>query len=477
MRLSGRQALLKKGKVDLTNLPRKLFTRTALLFAASGIVFSGMAVLVLQTNQQNFQASVSGAGDVDLGCFPIVVPTVKYGFAIDTFQVVEGTIEPNKVFGDMLTSHGVDYPTIDKIVANAQGVFDLRRMQSGKPFMFLTKDDAQGADYFIYEPNVYEYVVFHLKGDLKVERVERPVQKEVRTADGVLESSLWQTMVDNGLSYELTAKMEDALQWSIDFHHLQKGDEFRLVFEENKIDGEQVGVGNVYAAYYNTSGNEYYAIWYEHGDISGYYDLEGRPMKKSFLKAPVKYSRISSYFNMNRFHPILKRTRPHLGTDYAAPYGTPIYAVGDGVVAEASYTGGNGNFVKIKHDDTYQTQYLHMQKFASGIRKGVHVRQGQVIGPHHQRWVGVRFDLEALDQGGAQQPSGGPDDRKARPIGGEHAVHVEAEVTDLGAFGQHHRPLEGAADVTAAWLGQRVDHRREAAVGVKERAQQVGPRG
>ncbi|MBK7407529.1 MAG: peptidoglycan DD-metalloendopeptidase family protein [Saprospirales bacterium] len=325
-------------------------------------------------------ASVSKANDIPLGAFPITVPTIKYGFAIDTFQVTEGVIEPNRVFSDLLTPHGVDYPTIDKIVANANGIFDMRKLLSGKPYMILAKDEANGADYFIYEPNVYEYIVFHLKDDYKVVRTERPVQKEIRTADGVLESSLWQTMVDNGLSYELTAKMEDALQWSIDFHHLQKGDEFHLVFEENQIEGEQVGVGNVYAAYYKTGETEFYAIWYAHGDISGYYDLEGRPMKKGFLKSPVKYSRISSYFNMNRFHPILKRTRPHLGTDYAAPYGTPIYAVGDGVIMDASFTKGNGNFVKIKHDETYQTQYLHMQKFATGISRGAHVKQGQVIG-------------------------------------------------------------------------------------------------
>lgn len=339
-----------------------------------------MAVIALQSNPTHFGASVAGADEVLIGSFPIVVPTIKYGFALDTFQVTEGTVETNRVFGDLLSSNGVEYPSIEQIVANSAGVFDLRKLQSGKPFMFLAKDCDLGPDYFIYEPNVYEYIVFHLKNDLVVERVERPVQKEIRTANGVLESSLWQTMVDNGLSYELTAKMEDALQWSIDFHHLQQGDEFRLVFEENLIDGEPVGVGEVFAAYYKTSGNEYYAIWYEHGDIAGYYDLEGRPMKKSFLKAPVKFSRISSRFSMNRFHPILKRTRPHLGTDYAAPYGTPIYAVGDGVVTEASYTSGNGNYVRIKHDGTYQTQYLHMQKFASGIRRGVHVRQGQVIG-------------------------------------------------------------------------------------------------
>lgn len=376
----GRALLKKTGKVDLKNQSKKLLNTRTLAVAVTGLIFAGIGALLLQTNQRNFQASLSGADKIPLSAFPIVIPTLKYGFALDTFQVVEGTIKPNKVFSDLLVENGVSYPTIEQLVTNAGGVFDLRKMQSGKPFMVLTRNEGEGPDHFIYEPNVYEYIVFNLKGDLKVERVERPVTKEIRTASGVLESSLWQTMVDNGLSYELTAKMEDALQWSIDFHHLQKGDEFHLVFEENSIEGEAVGVGNVHAAYYKTSGNEYYAIWYQHGDIAGYYDLEGRPMKKSFLKAPVKYSRISSYYNLNRFHPVLKRNRPHLGTDYAAPYGTPIYAVGDGYVVEAGYGSGNGNYVKIRHDDTYQTQYLHMQKFANGIRKGVHVQQGQVIG-------------------------------------------------------------------------------------------------
>ena len=201
-----------------------------------------------------------------------------------------------------------------------------------------------------------------------------------KVSAGSIESSLWNAMVDNGMSFELTARMEDALQWSIDFHHLQKGDQFKLVYDENYIEGKPVGVGQVHAAYYKNFDNEYYAIYYPEGKHQGYYDLEGRPMKAFFLKAPVKYSRISSYYNLNRFHPILKRRRPHFGTDYAAPYGTPIYAVGNGVVTKASYTKGNGNFVKIKHDKVYETQYLHMQSFAKGISSGVHVKQGQVIG-------------------------------------------------------------------------------------------------
>lgn len=211
-------------------------------------------------------------------------------------------------------------------------------------------------------------------------RHEREVATEVKSAAGRLESSLWNAIVGQGLSYDLAAKMEDALQWSVDFHHLQKGDEFRLVYEQKFIEGEAVGIGQVHAAYYKTGDTEYHAIHYDNGKADGYYDLEGRPMKRGFLKSPVQYSRISSYYNLNRFHPILKRVRPHFGTDYAAPYGTPVLAVGDGVVAKASYTNGNGNFVKIRHDDTYETQYLHMQKFAKGIRPGVHVKQGQAIG-------------------------------------------------------------------------------------------------
>jgi murein DD-endopeptidase MepM/ murein hydrolase activator NlpD len=190
-------------------------------------------------------------------------------------------------------------------------------------------------------------------------------------------------MVDRGYSYELTAKMEQALKWSIDFHHLQKDDEFRLVYEQDYVEGKAVAVGNVMAAQYTTADTVFHSIYFDNGAESketGYYDLAGKPMNAGFLKAPVEYARISSYYSLNRLHPILKYRRPHYGTDYAAPYGTPIIAVGNGTVSNASYTGGNGNYVKIRHNETYETQYLHMQKIAAGIRPGVAVRQGQVIG-------------------------------------------------------------------------------------------------
>lgn len=351
-----------------------ILTLTALLIGGTFYYFSTGIKARLQASL------VASERPVELGAFPLIVPTIKYGFALDTFQVLEKSVQPGQFLGDILLAQKMDYPSIEKLIANSGDAFDVRRFRVGNPYTILAKDSTLGADYLIYEPNVYEYIVFELRGAHKVARHEREVTTEVKSAAGHLESSLWNAIVGQGLSYDLAAKMEDALQWSIDFHHLQEGDEFKLVYEQKFIEGEAVGIGRVHAAYYKTGSNTYHAIYYDNGKTDGYYDLEGRPMKRGFLKSPVQYSRISSYYNLNRFHPILKRVRPHFGTDYAAPYGTPILAVGDGVILKASYTNGNGNFVKIKHDGAYQTQYLHMQKFAKGIRPGAHVKQGQVIG-------------------------------------------------------------------------------------------------
>ena len=313
------------------------------------------------------------------GSFPIFQPTIKYGFAVDTFQVTEATLKNNEFLADILLDHKVDYLKIDELARNTKDIFDVRNLRSGKTYTILSRDTSQAADYFIYEPSVYRYVVYDLN-KASAEIVERPVETQIRTASGVIESSLWNTMTDNGLSYELTARLEDAFAWSIDFHHIQKHDKFKVVFEQNYIEGQPVGVGEIMAAYFRNFDNDYYAIYFENEKHNGFYDLEARPMKKAFLKSPVKYSRISSRFNLNRFHPVLRRRKAHLGTDYAAPRGTPIYAVADGVVTKASYTRGNGNYVKIKHDNVYQTQYLHMNKFAQGIKPGVHVKQGHTIG-------------------------------------------------------------------------------------------------
>lgn len=315
--------------------------------------------------------------------FPLTEPTLRYGLAIDTLQLSVDTIQSGQTLSDLFAKIGVPGESIYPLSIAADSVMDLRALRAGKEYTVIDDADTEGPDFLVYQPSVYEYIRLDLQGTQRTERVKLPVVTEIHEAAGVIESSLWNAMVGNGHSFELTDKMENALQWSIDFHHVQPNDAFKLVYEKDIVNGEEAAVGPVKAAYYRTTGREYYAFYFDdknNGELSGYYDQEGRPMKATFLKAPVKYGRMSSAFNLRRFHPVLKRTRPHYGTDYAAPYGTPILAVGDGVVVEATRRGGNGNFVKLRHNKRIQTQYLHMQRFGEGIRPGTHVQQGQVIG-------------------------------------------------------------------------------------------------
>lgn len=371
---------------DLSARWRKLFsdkrvrTGFTITLLSTGIV----AALYFQNlPTQKLAASVSGANHQPLSNFPVQVPTIQWGLAVDTFQRIDRVIQPGQTLSDLLMEQGITGDALQTLIEKASETFNLRRLRVRSPYVVLTKDSTQSQPgHLIYEPSIYEYIRFDLQEPYAVTRVEHPLSTERRNAAGIIEYSLWDAMVGNGYSYELTDKLEDALQWSIDFHHLQPNEEFKLIYDQVFVNGKEAGVADVHAAYYKTADTAFYAIYYDHEDpeISGYYDLEGRPMKATFLKAPVKYSRISSYYNPNRLHPILKRRRPHYGTDYAAPYGTPIVAVGDGIVVEATRRGGNGKFVKIRHNDTYTTQYLHMQGFAKGIRAGQRVRQGQVIG-------------------------------------------------------------------------------------------------
>lgn len=354
--------------------------------AAAVVVAVLLGVNGLLRHQNNTSISQSGVALDPLGiekqlqAFPIPVPNYKFGIVTDTFLQIAGTIKNGEFLADILLRHQVEYPVVDQLVKNADSVFNVRQIRVGKSYTVLTTDSTAAADYFVYEPSIYEYVVFDLKRDHKVSVVKKPVTTEMKTAEGEIESSLWNTMIDQGLSYELASKMEDALQWSISFYHIQKGDAFKVVYEQNFVEGTAAGIGKVHAAYFKNMDKPFYAIYHEHETDKGYYDLEGRPMKKSFLKSPVQHSRISSFYNLNRFHPILKKRRPHYGTDYAAPHGTPIRAVGSGVITQASYTSGNGNFVKIKHRGNIETQYLHMSKFAKGIKAGAQVDQGDIIG-------------------------------------------------------------------------------------------------
>lgn len=306
--------------------------------------------------------------------------TFRFGFNIDSFHIEEFIIEPGLILGDLLLKSGVSYPAIDALVRAAKDSYPIRKLRAGKNGALVLNPHTCSVECFIYEPDAYSFVRYHLGDTIGVEVVEHEIDRCLEVSSGVITSSLWSAMESTGHSHELISRMEDALAWSVDFHHLQKQDEFKLLYEQLYVNGNPVGIGKLLGAYYRSGNKEYYSIWFEEGEYKGYYDSEGRPRKSAFLKAPVKFSRISSRYSTSRFHPILKQHKGHFGTDYAAPAGTPIVAVADGIVTIAGYTGGNGNYVKIRHDKVYETQYLHMQKFASGITPGVRVSQGQVIG-------------------------------------------------------------------------------------------------
>jgi len=306
----------------------------------------------------------------------------KFGLPVDSFTLVQGKIKKNEFLSEILTRYNVDYQQIDKLAKKSKDTFDVRSLNYDKAYTLLTrkKDSLEVAEYFVYEPNAYSYVVFDLTGETNVEQVRREITTELREASGIIESSLYLTMLENELDPELAYKLADVYAWTIDFYRINKGDRFRLIYEQEMIEGKPVGIGAIMATWFEHSNEDFYGFSFVQDNLNDFYDEEGKSLRKQFLKAPLKFSRISSRYSKRRFHPVQKRYKAHLGTDYAAPTGTPIRAVGDGMVTEAKYKQYNGNYVKIRHNGTYTTQYLHMSKFGKGIKSGTYVKQGDVIG-------------------------------------------------------------------------------------------------
>ncbi len=303
-----------------------------------------------------------------------------FGYSQENHHFDKLKILPNQFLADILETYVFSYSEIAKLEESAKNVFSVRHLRAGKNLTFIAQDSCSNPFCMIYQPDPFRYIKYNLLDSMQVEIIENEFTIEMDTLVGEIKSSLWASMIDNGHKATLIDKMEDAFASKVDFYYTQKGDRYKLIYEKRIIDGEFISYGNILAAYYQNDQGRHYSIYYENDKYEGFYDFEGRPTKGNFLRAPVKYSRISSRFNRNRFHPIKKRRIPHLGTDYAASHGTPIHSVADGVIELASYTKNNGKYVKIKHGKTYKTQYLHMSKFAKGIRKGKSVKQGQTIG-------------------------------------------------------------------------------------------------
>ena len=311
---------------------------------------------------------------------PKCIVQEKFGFGLNSHEFEEYTFGKSDVLGNILLNKGVSAEKISILERKSKDVFDIRKFREGRNYHLVTSNLDGSLKAFVYEPSPLYYVLYNLGDEPEVTIIERDYTTCTEAIHGRINSSLWAALSNRNANPGLISQMEDALSSLVDFYHTQKGDEFKLVYERKYVGDQEIGIGKLLGAYYKNSNGEHYAIHYDNEQYAGFYDMEGRPTRKSFLKAPVKFSRISSGFSMNRLHPIRGVRVPHLGTDYAAPAGTPIRAVADGTVEIAGYGQNNGNFVKIRHDKTYQSQYLHMRAFAPGIKKGTYVKQGQTIG-------------------------------------------------------------------------------------------------
>lgn len=310
-------------------------------------------------------------------------PIVKYGFLLNEYVVVNDTIRQGDNFGDILMKHGLDHNQVYQIVEKVRDTLNPRKIRVGRPYAILkSRDSAQTPKIFVYENDVINYTVVEMADSISAHTARRPVSIKKRSVSGVINSSLSNAIDDAGLSNAVTHELSSIYQWSIDFFQLQKGDKFKMVFNERYIDDTiYAGIENIEASVFVHEDKPYYAFGYVADSAKGdrdFYDEKARPLQSFFLKAPLNFSRISSRFSPRRFHPVQKRWKAHKGTDYAAGHGTPIWSTANGVVIASSYTSGNGNYVKVKHNDTYTTQYLHMSKRA--VKKGQRVKQGEIIG-------------------------------------------------------------------------------------------------
>jgi len=312
----------------------------------------------------------------------IIVPQPNiYGLFTDSLTQFDGVVKKNETLTDILLPHSVSYQQVSEISKIARDTWNVRKIQKGRKYIIYSSTDSiKSVKYFIYENDPINFVVVDLSDSINITKGQKDIVVKERRVAGEIKSSLYLALKEQKVSDLLALKLAEVYAWQIDFYKIYKGDKFKVLFEEEYVNDEFIGVGKIIAADFQQKGYDYYAFYFEQDGKEEFFDEEGKSLQKTFLKSPLKFSRVTSGYSRKRYHPVLHRFKAHLGTDYAAPTGTRIYAVGDGTITEARYKRNNGNYVKIRHNGTYSTQYLHMSKIAKGIRPGVKVKQKQVIG-------------------------------------------------------------------------------------------------
>ncbi|MEX0719147.1 MAG: peptidoglycan DD-metalloendopeptidase family protein [Balneolaceae bacterium] len=330
----------------------------------------------------------------------------EYGFNRREAEVIEGKVKRNESLYLILSGMDVSPQVIHEINQKSKNVFRSNRVKPGQRFIAYADGNSEAVRLILHE-NALDYVIFDWENEISVVKGQKEVTKDIIEASGVIHSSLYETLLQNEQSTLLGNRLSEIFAWQIDFFRLYPGDDYKVIYEQQYVDGKPYGLGRVLAAEFTNKGKTFDAYFFESEERSSYYDRNGNSVQKALLKAPFKFSqRVSSNFSHSRFHPVLKRNIPHHGVDYAAPLGTPVLSVGDGEVLESQYRGANGNIIKIRHNGTYTTAYLHLNGFAKGIRKGARVNQGQVIGYVGKtgRVTGVHLDYRVYKNGQPVNP-------------------------------------------------------------------------
>ena len=314
-------------------------------------------------------------------------PNMKYGFNLNDFIVKKKKIKRGDTFGSILEENFIDYPEVHKILQKIKTQVSVKKLQIGKPYTLLfSKDSIKAPKIFIYQKDIQGYTIVQLRDSIYGLKKNKPVRTVQMEASGTIESSLYQTMLDNGYNEALTYYLSDIYAWTIDFFRLQKGDRFKIIYTEKFVDDTiSIGIKKIKAASFEHKGQIIEAYEFQTDSTKGiidYFDQYAKNLRRAFLKAPVSFGRVSSRYNLKRRISFYGRVKPHKGTDFAAAVGTPIMTTANGTVIKSSYSKGNGNYVTIKHNNKYSTQYLHMRK--RKVKVGQYVKQGDVIG-----WVGM----------------------------------------------------------------------------------------
>jgi murein DD-endopeptidase MepM/ murein hydrolase activator NlpD len=337
-------------------------------------------VLLFSACESSRRSDISNQGIPEEVATP--EPIMAYGIVVDSLEVFEGIVKKNEFLSDILLRHGVNYGMIDYLARHTRDTFDVRRIRSGNRYSVIsTRDSLPKPLYFVYEISPVSYVLYGLSDTVTASLGQKTIEIVSDSIRGTIESSLWNSLVAINADPNLANELSEIYAWTIDFFGLQKGDTYRAIYEKQFVDGNYIGLGRLQAALMVHGGDSLYAFYFVQNGKGDYFDEQGKSLQRTFLKAPLRFTRISSHFSNSRLHPVLKIRRPHHGIDYAAAEGTPVYSVGDGTVTKKAYQKrGGGNYITIKHNGTYSTTYMHLKGYAKGMAVGKHVRQGELIG-------------------------------------------------------------------------------------------------